>query len=128
VLFAQLCLKPQLTPHREHDSSGNHGNEVSHTRLMCVGISINISSKIFMFKFSLVFFISYSLFFAFSFSVLITSFLKQSVCSFARVQVTHTHNLLTAGKDEMYVSFLADKFTYFMQVLMQVVPAEHSKG
>jgi len=95
---------------------------------MYVDISINISSKIFMFQFSLVFFVSYSLFFAFSFSILITSFLKQSVCSFARVQITHTHSSLTAGKDEMYVSFLADKFTYFMQVLMEVVPVEHSKG
>jgi len=50
------------------------------------------------------------------------------VCSFAHVQVTHNHSSLTAGKDETSVSFLADKFTYFLQVLMEVVPAEHSKG
>jgi hypothetical protein len=81
-----------------------------------------------MFNFSLVFLflILCSLFF--SFSILITSFLKQSMCSFALVQVTHTHSPLTAGKDKMSVSFLADSFTYFIQVLTEVVPAEHSKG
>lgn len=50
------------------------------------------------------------------------------MCSFARVQVTYTHSSLTAGKDKMSVSFLADSFTYFIQVLMEVVPAEHGKG